>query len=65
MNKLKQERLNRKYSLTYMSSKLGISKSFYFHIENRKRKLAYEMALKIAKIFNLKPDDLFFDDYNK
>jgi putative transcriptional regulator len=65
MNKLKEKRLNKKYSLADMASILGISKSFYFHIENKKRRLSYEMALKIAKIFDLKPDELFFDDYNK
>ena len=41
---------------------LKISNSYYSQIENRKRKLTYDMALKIAKFFNKKPDDLFYED---
>ena len=29
--------------------------------EHKKRRLYYEMAVKIAAIFNLKPDDLFYE----
>ena len=40
-----------------------ISKTFYWQIENNKRRLSYDMAIRIASIFNLKPDSLFFDDF--
>ena len=65
MDKLKQIRLDKKYSLNYMASILEISKTFYWQLENGKRKLSYLMSLKIAKIFELKPDDLFYDDVSK
>ena len=39
---------------------LKISAFYYFKIENGKRKLDYKMAVKIASIFNLTPDDIFY-----
>ena len=65
MNKLQEIRLKNNYSCQYMANKLHISKSFYWQIENQKRRLSYETALKIAKIFKMKPDGLFYDDYIK
>jgi len=61
MNKLKDLRLTFGYSYQDMADKLEISKTFYFQLENRQRRLLYERAFKIAKIFDLKPDDLFFE----
>ena len=43
-----------------MAIKLGISKPFYWQIENGKRNLSYKMAVKIASIFKMKPDDIFY-----
>ena len=65
MNKLQQYRLKYHYSCQDMADKLNISKSFYWQIENRKRRLSYEIALKIANIFKVKPDILFYEEYNK
>ena len=45
-----------------MARILGISTSYYWQIENMKRRLFYDLAVQIAKIFELKPDDLFFDN---
>ena len=59
--KLKLEREKSGLSYEKMAKRLGISKCFYWQLENRKRKLSYEMAKKIAKIFSLKPDDLFYE----
>lgn len=61
--KLKQTRKSKKITVVEMSKKLGISAPFYNQIENKKRRLTYEMAVKIADIFNTKPDKLFYDDY--
>ncbi len=60
----KLKELREKYSLSYndMANKLGISKSYYWQIEHKNRRLSYDMAKKIAKIFNLKPDDIFLED---
>ncbi len=59
---IKLQRKREKAGLSYedMAKKLGISKSFYWQIEHKKRRLYYDMAIKIARLFNLKPDDLFF-----
>ena len=65
MNKLQQYRKKYNYSCQDMADKLNISKSFYWQIENQKRRLSYETALKIAKIFKMKPDGLFYEDYAK
>lgn len=62
-NKLKEKRYDKKYTNRIMAEKLGISKAFYCQIENGTRKLSYEMAVKIADVFNVKPDSLFYDDY--
>jgi len=42
-----------------MASKLGITASYYSQIENKKKKLYYDMAYKISLIFNMKPDSIF------
>lgn len=63
--KLKQLRKMNKYTTKEMSDKLGISKPFYSQLENQKRRLSYEMAIKISKIFGLKPDDVFYNDMKK
>lgn len=56
------KKLRKEYNLTIyqMASMLGISPSYYSQIENKKRRLYYEIAIKIAVIFNKKPDDIFF-----
>ena len=62
LNKLKEIRTNRKYSYLYMAEKLNISKPFYWQIENNQRRLTYDMAVKIADIFNTTPDTIFYED---
>lgn len=61
-NKLKQVRYRNKMTAQQVSNKVGISKSFYCQIENCKRRLTYDTAVKIASVFNVKPDYLFYDD---
>ena len=50
------------YSYDDMASMLEISKCFYWQLEHKKRRLYYDMAKRIAAIFNVKPDDLFYED---
>ncbi len=59
--KLTKIRKEKKYSYEEMAEMLGISKCFYWQIEHKKRRLYYDMAKRIAIIFNLKPDDIFFE----
>ncbi len=59
--KLKKKREKAGLSYDDMAKKLEISKCFYWQIEHKKRRLYYDMAKKIAEIFYLKPDDLFYE----
>ena len=61
---IKLESIRIKNNLSYldMSQKLHISKAYYWQIENGNRNLYYKMAKKIAEIFNMKPDELFYED---
>lgn len=63
--KLKELRLKKHYTTEYMANKIGISKPFYCQIENERRGLSYENAVKIASVFNKKPDQIFYEDYIK
>ena len=65
MEALKKHRINNKLSHQDMGNLLGISKTFYWQIENNKRRLSYDRAIKIAKIFNVTPDELFYEDIKK
>jgi len=65
VSKLTELRKKHKYSYQQMANNLGISKPFYWQIENGQRRLSYVMAIKIAEIFNMKPDELFYDDLKK
>jgi len=60
----KLRELREKNNLTYqdMADKLGICKAYYWQIENGNRNLYYDLAKKIAKIFELKPDDIFYNE---
>ncbi len=65
MKSLKDYRLEKKYSCQYMADLLCISKSYYWQIENNRRKLSYELAYKIALIFEQKPDVIFYELFKK
>lgn len=60
--KLKELREKKGLSCEEIAKILNISKSYYWQIENKNRRLYYDLAKKIAAIFNLKPDDIFFDN---
>ena len=61
--KLKELRMKNHYTTRDMGEKLKISSAFYSQIENERRNLTYEMAVKIAKVFKMKTDKLFYDEY--
>lgn len=60
VDKLKQIRKQNNITIYEMADKLSITASYYSQLENKKRKLYYDQAFKIASVFDLKPDDLFF-----
>lgn len=59
---LKQHRMNKGYSCEAISRKLGISKTYYWQIEQGKRRITYDLALKMADIFKATPDTLLYED---
>lgn len=58
--KLKKIREENGLSYEDMAKQLGISKCFYWQLEHKQRRLYYDMAIKIARVFHLKPDDIFY-----
>lgn len=58
-DELKKLRKENNYTIYDMAKLLDISYSHYSLIENMKRNLTYDLAIKIAKVFNKKPDDIF------
>ena len=56
---LKKIREEYQISAKEVAEQVGISKSYYSMIENDKRGLSYINALKIAAVFDMKPDDIF------
>lgn len=65
MEKLKKLRIDNNYTYQQIADILNISKTYYWQIENNKRRLNYELAIKISKVFKLKPDDVFYNDFTK
>jgi len=65
MEKLREYRLKNKFTNQLMADILGISKPYYWQIEHDQKRLSYDMAIKIADIFHLKPDDLFYDEFKE
>ena len=61
MDMLKKIRKENKYTIYDMAKILKITPSFYSQIENKKRRLFYDTAVKISAIFNMKPDEIFYN----
>ncbi len=62
--KLQKLRIEKDLSTRNMADFIGVSQAYYWQIENKERRLYYHIAVKIAKIFNMKPDELFYDEEN-
>ena len=60
--KLESKRLEYGYTYQQMADMIGVCNSYYWQLEHNNRRLYYDTARKIASIFNLKPDDLFYSD---
>jgi putative transcriptional regulator len=61
--KLYELRTKNKLSMADIAKKIKISTPYYCQLENKQKRLSYEMVLKIATALNTKPDDLFYDEY--
>lgn len=62
IEKLKRLRKENGFTIYDMARMLEITPSFYSQIENKKRRLFYDTACKIANIFDKKPDYIFYSD---
>ena len=62
MNELKKYRNKNNYSCEQMAKILGISKTYYWQLEKGTRRVTYDMAIKIADVFGVMPDDLFYEE---
>ena len=63
MKTLKELRIKNNISIIEISKMVGISPTYYWQIENKTRRLYYSLAVKIAKVFNKKPDDIFYSEF--
>lgn len=61
LDKLIKIRKEKKIRLKDLAKVLDTSIAYYHMIETGKRKLYYDDAVKIAKYFDMKPDELFLD----
>jgi len=61
-NNLKQLREQRGLKQKFIAEKLGISPNYYSQIENGHRYPQVEHLLKLRDIFNVKLDDIFFNN---
>ncbi len=61
---LKNLRLQNGYTYQEMADKLQVCKAFYWQIEHNNRRISYGLAKRIAAVFDLKPDDIFYNETN-
>lgn len=64
MNLINLKVLREKKHISYqtMADQLGVSFQYYWMIENGKRGLSYEMAVKIANVLSTTPDNIFLSN---
>ncbi len=58
---LEELRKEKGYTCEEMAKKIGVCKSYYWHIEHHNRRLYYDTAVKIAKVFQMRPDEINWD----
>lgn len=61
-DKLRRIRRQKNLSIYEMAEYLKITPAYYSQLENKRRRLFYDLAIKIAGIFCLHPDDLFYPE---
>lgn len=61
-NNLRRLREERGIKQKFIAEQLGISANYYSQIENGHRTPQVEHLLKLRNIFNVKLDDIFFND---
>ncbi len=61
LDKLAAIRKQKGLSFKEVGESAGITKQYYWMIENGQRGLSYPLAVKIAAVFEMKPDDIFLE----
>lgn len=59
LKKLREIRKQHKLSCEQIAKQIGITKPYYWMIENGQRRLSYDLACKISAIFGCTPDQIF------
>ncbi|MBC2391318.1 helix-turn-helix domain-containing protein [Listeria booriae] len=62
LQNLKKLRVSRKLTCQDVADQIGITKNYYWMIERGDRGLSYELAVQIAQVFDLNPDDIFLNN---
>lgn len=65
LNSLRTIRKSHRMTLADLANKIKVSKAYLSMIETGKRTLDYLLAIKIAAVFQLKPDQIFYNDLVK
>lgn len=65
MNQVRELRESRGWSQGEVARMLQISKSYVSKIENHKPKVSCEIAQRIANLFNLTVEEIFFVHYSE
>lgn len=58
MNKIKQIRLDNKWTQQYVANQLGITKAAYSNIETGNRSPSLKLAIRIQKLFKKSIEEL-------
>ncbi len=63
--KIREYRKKAGWTIKEVGEKLGISRAMYGHIENGEKRLSYGVAVKLADLYGVTPDELFYEEYKE
>ena len=63
LKKLREERKKKGWLIKDVAKIVGVSNSMYGYIESGDKRLSYDMAVKLADLFECTPDELFYKDF--
>ena len=65
LKKLRTLRISHGLTTSDMANKLDMSQSMYSYIEIGKKRLSYKVAVEIADVFDMTPDEIFYKDFKQ
>lgn len=60
--KLREIRQQNHLTCQQVADQVGITRQYYWYLENGYRNLSYDLACKIASVFKTTPDYIFWPD---